>query len=346
MSDVMSQNEIDDLLSALNSGDVDVTEISEEKSERKVRKYDFSRPDKFAKEHLKTLEVIHENFSRMLNNFLSGYLRTFIEIEVLNAESLIYTEFANAISNPAILGIVDFSPLEGQIIVDLTNEVAFTMIERVLGGSATSSGGTEKRSLTEIEMTLIRTIIIKFINLLKEPWSNIIELRPKLDTIETNSQFAQVISPSESVALITLNLKIGEVEGMINLCYPHYVLEPILANLSSKLWFSTTGKKELTEAEKTGLENQVQKTTIDMSVELGQSVINVAELLALSRGDVIVLDKKVTDEMKVMVANQIKFLGRPGTKNNKVALKVTKVFGEGDEIDGWYAFTRRNRCST
>lgn len=334
MSDVLSQNEIDDLLSALNSGDVDVSEITEEKNEKKVRKYDFSRPDKFAKEHLKTLEVIHENFARLLNNFLSGYLRTFIEIEILNAESLIYTEFANAISNPAILGIIDFSPLEGQIIIDITSDVAFTMIERVLGGSSGSSGPTEKRSLTEIEMTLIRTIIVKFMNLLKEPWSNIIELRPKLDTIETNSQFAQVISPSESIALITFNLKIGETEGLINLCYPHYVLEPILANLSSKLWFSTTGKKTLSDIEKQNLETQVQKTKVELAVELGSSVINVAELLSLSKGDVIVLNKKVSNDIHVRIGNEIKFLGKPGIKNNKVALKITKVLEGGDEIDG------------
>lgn len=334
MSDVLSQNEIDDLLSALNSGDVDVAEIQEEKSEKKVRKYDFLRPDKFAKEHLRTLEVVHENFSRLLNNFLSGYLRTFIEIEVLNAESLIYSEFANSIANPAILGIIDFSPLEGQIILDFSSDVAFTMIERVLGGSAASGGTIEKRGLTEIEMTLIRTIIMKFINLLKEPWNNIIELRPKLDTIETNSQFAQVISPSESIALITLRLKIGETEGMINICYPHYVLEPILPNLSSKLWFTQTGKKILSDEERESLEKQVQKTKVDIRVELGNSVITVGELVALSRGDVIVLNKGVTEELSVRVGDHIKFKGVPGKKKNNLALRVTQVYEEGDDLDG------------
>lgn len=334
MSDVLSQNEIDDLLSALNSGDVDVAEIQEEKSEKKVRKYDFLRPDKFAKEHLRTLEVVHENFSRLLNNFLSGYLRTFIEIEILNAESLIYSEFANSIANPAILGIIDFSPLEGQIILDFSSDVAFTMIERVLGGSASSSGSTEKRGLTEIEMTLIRTIIMKFINLLKEPWNNIIELRPKLDTIETNSQFAQVISPSESIALITLRLKIGETEGMINICYPHYVLEPILPNLSSKLWFTQTGKKQLSDEEKNSLEKQVQKTNVDLKVELGNSVITVGEMVALSRGDVIVLNKRVSEDLTIKVGDQVKFRGLPGKKNSNLAVRVTQVYEEGDDIDG------------
>lgn len=346
MSDVLSQNEIDDLLSALNSGDVDVSEIQEEDNVKKVRKYDFLRPDKFAKEHLRTLEVVHENFSRLLNNFLSGYLRTFVEIEVLNAESLIYSEFANSISQPAILGIIDFSPLDGQIIMDVSSDVAFTMIERVLGGSMTSGTTTEKRALTEIEMTLIRTIMMKFINLLKEPWNNIVELRPKLDTIETNSQFAQVISPSESVALITLRVKIGEIEGLINLCYPHYVLEPILPHLSSKLWFTSTGKKKLSEKDRNALEKQVQKSKVDVKVELGNSVITVGELIALSKGDVIVLNRKVSEQLVVRIDNEIKFLGLPGKKNKNLALRVTYVHEEGDEIDGWYAFPRRNRCTT
>ncbi len=135
MSDVLSQNEIDELLSALSSGEVDVTEIEEEKREKKIKKYDFRRPDKFGKDQLRTLEIIHENFSRLLNNFLSGYLRTYIEVDVLSTQGMTYSEFSNSVSNPAILGIVKFSPLDGQIIIDIAVDVAFAMIERVLGGA-------------------------------------------------------------------------------------------------------------------------------------------------------------------------------------------------------------------
>jgi len=139
MSEVLSQNEIDELLAALNTGEVDVKEIEEEQNEKKVRKYDFKRPDKFAKEQLRTLENIHENYSRLLNNFLSGYLRTFTEVEVLSTQSLIFNEFSNSISNPAILGIVKLEPLEGEIIIELSSDIVFTIIERVLGGSEKDS---------------------------------------------------------------------------------------------------------------------------------------------------------------------------------------------------------------
>ncbi len=331
MSDVLSQNEIDDLLAALSTGEVNVKEIEDESSEKKVRKYDFTRPDKFAKDQLRTLEIIHENFSRLMNNFLSGYLRTFVEVEVLSVQSLIYNEFSNSISNPCILGIVDFAPLDGQIIIDVATDMAYTMIERILGGSGIQQGKKEHRSLTEIELTLLKNILVKFINLLKEPWGNIIEIKPKLERIETNSQFAQIVSPSESIALITLSLKIGETEGMVNICIPHVVIEPILASLSSRLWFSTSGKKEISEVEKKALEKNISKSKVSINAVIGRSVITVGELLTLRPGDVVILDKLVEDPFELYVGNELKFYGKPGIKNKKIALRITDTVSEGED---------------
>ncbi|MBM7560594.1 flagellar motor switch protein FliM [Fusibacter tunisiensis] len=334
MSDVLSQNEIDELLTALSTGEVDVKDIEEEKKERKVRKYDFSRPDKFAKDQLRTLEIIHENFSRLLNNFLSGYLRTYIEVDVISVQSLIYTEFSNSISNPAILGIVDFSPFDGQIIIDVSQDIAYAMIERVLGGNNKAKAASkENRSLTEIEMTLLRNILIKFINLLKEPWGNIVELRPKLENIETNSQFAQIVSPAESIALVTFNIHIGDIEGMVNVCIPHYVIEPILPSLSSRLWFATTNKKEITEEERGALETGISKSKLALSTVVGKSAISVAELLNLQRGDIILLDQKVEDSFGVYVEGQMKFKGKPGIKKKNIAVMITEVVEGGDDLD-------------
>jgi len=331
LSDVLSQNEIDELLSALSSGEVDVKDIEDEKKEKKVRKYDFSRPDKFAKDQLRTLEIIHENFSRLLNNFLSGYLRSYIEVDVLSVQSLIYNEFSNSIANPAILGIVDFEPLDGQIIIDVSSDIAFTMIERVLGGAG--GGLSESRPLTEIEMTLLRNILVKFINLLKDPWGNIIEIAPKLEGIETNSQFAQIVSPSESIALITFNLRIGETEGMINICIPHYVIEPILPNLSSRLWFSNSVRKAVTPEEKIALEDGISSLGVGLRTIVGSTDISVKEFLSLRIGDVVVLDKPVEEDFEIFVEDELKFKGRPGATNKKIAVKITKSLEKGDDLD-------------
>jgi flagellar motor switch protein FliM len=334
LSDVLSQNEIDDLLNALSTGEVDVHEIEDETKEKKVKKYDFRRPDKFAKDQLRTLEIIHENFSRQLNNFLSGYLRTYIEVEVLSTQGMTYNEFSNSISNPAILGIINFAPLDGQIIIDVSYDIAFAMIERVLGGAGKNSNLKEARSLTEIEMVLLKNILMKFINLMRESWSNIIELKPKLENIETNSQFAQIVSPSESIALITFNLKVGDSEGMINICIPHFVIEPILPNLSSKLWFSGSMKKDITEPEYEALKMGIGKTSLEVKTVVGRTVVSVQEFLSLNIGDVLILSKEVEGELEVYVENDLKYYGRPGVSKNKLAVMITASAQEEDEFYG------------
>ena len=334
MSEVLSQNEIDELLTALNTGEVDVEEIEEEEKEKKVRKYDFKRPDKFAKEQLRTLENIHDNYSRLLNNFLSGYLRTFTEVEVLSTQSLIFNEFSNSVSNPAILGIVNLEPLEGEIIVELSSDVVFSMIERVLGGGEDKNADNVDRSLTDIEVSLLKTFLKKFLNLMKDSWENIIELNPKLKEIETNSQFAQIVSPTESIALITLNIKINESEGMMNICLPHKVIEPLLPNLSSKLWFSDVSQKELTEKEKESISDQISKSNLLVKAIVGSTKISVDELLDVTPGDVLILDKKADENIDVFVDRELKFKAVPGRSKNNVAIKVVNILEKGDITDG------------
>ena len=293
MSDILSQNEIDALLNALNTGEVDVEDIKEDKVESKAKKYDFKSPKKLAKDQLKTLQIIHEDFSRTLNTFLSGYLRTYVQTEVLSVEELSYYEFSNSIVNPAILAIIDFYPLNGQIIIDISSVVAFTLIDRILGGQGKEI--QESRSFTEIEITLIKNILRQLTTLMVGPWENVIELEPKLDKIETNSQFAQIVSPNETTALITLNLKIGEVEGFLNICIPHIVIEPILPKLSTKFWFSNISK-QATEVDKHVIEKRLINSSVNVNVELGYTYITVKEFLKLQLGDVIVLNNSADTE--------------------------------------------------
>lgn len=331
MADTLSQNEIDELIAALSSGDVDVKEIEDEKKDKKVRKYDFRRPDKFAKDQLRTLEIIHENFGRLLNSFLSGYLRTYVEVNVISVQSFIYSEFSDSISNPAILGIIDFKPFEGDVIIDVSSEIAYCMIERVLGWVSKASP-SEGRTLTEIEMTLVKNILLKIINLLKEPWGNIVELTPRLKNIETNSQFAQIVSPSESIALITFNVKIGENEGMLNVCIPHFVIEPILPNLSTRLWFASNNKKAITGSQVAALRSSISVSRVTLTAILGRSVLDVGEIMNLQRGDIILLDQKTDEPLDICVENEVKFKARPGLKKKNIAIQITEIVDEGEEI--------------
>ncbi|KXG75757.1 flagellar motor switch protein FliM [Thermotalea metallivorans] len=322
MSDVLSQSEIDALLQALSTGEVNVQEMKEDTHEKKVKKYDFRRPDKFAKDQLRTLQVIHENFSRLLNTYLSGYLRCLVQVDVFTVEQLTYYEFSNSISNPAVLGIVDFSPLSGQIILDITPDIAFTLIDRILGGSGKPM--EETRNFTEIEITLLKTVIKQMIRLFKEPWENVLDLEPKLEKIETNSQFAQIISPNETIALITLNVKIGEVEGMLNICIPHLVIEPILSQLSTKYWFNSSSKESTPDDQKI-IESRIHKAYVPIRAIIGKTHITISEFLDLQVGDVIQLDTTINEDIKIYVGNELKYRGKPGMKKKKLAVQIVGV---------------------
>ncbi len=331
MADVLSQNEIDSLLQALSTGELDVEDIQDDEQDARIRSYDFKSPKKLAKDQLRTLQIIHENFSRMLNTFLSGYLRSYVQTEVTSVEELSYYEFSNSIVNPAVISIINFHPLTGQILLDLSPSIAFTLIDRILGGSGKNY--EETRTFTEIEITLIKKLMKQMLTLMIDPWENVIELQPTLEKMETNSQFAQIVSPNETVALITLNLKIGDVEGMLNICIPHIVIEPILSKLSTKFWFSSISKTA-SEEDKYSLKNRVKKSRINVSIQLGSTYITVKEFLGLQKGDVILLDKSTKDEIEVLVGEKRKYFAIPGTINNKIAIKITKIDKEGDELDG------------
>jgi flagellar motor switch protein FliM len=330
VSEVLSQNEIDALLSALNSGEINVHEIKEEKEERKVKDYNFKIPNKFAKDHTRTLQILHENFSRLLQTYLSGYLRALVQIEVISVDQLTYNEFTNSMPNPSVLGIVDFSPLSGSIIVEMTPSISFAMIERVLGG--TGHAFERARGFTEIELSLIEKIMGQIISYFKDPWKNVIELKPRLKKIETNPQFAQIMSPNETVALITLNTKVGNIEGMIHICIPHLVIEPVIPKLSTKFWFSGINK-EITGSDLKIIEKKIQSTLLPIRVVLGDNQVTVKDFIGLNVGDVIPLNTAENEDLKIFVGNLLKFKGKPGLKKNKVSVRITKVERKGDDYD-------------
>lgn len=322
MGDILSQSEIDDLLKALSAGEIDVNQIKTTTAEKKIRDYDFRRPNKFAKEHLRTLNIIFEDYARYVTTFLSGYLRALVHMEVISVEEISYYEFSNSISNPAVLAMVDFLPLEGFVVYEINPNIVFTIIDRILGGRGSA---IEKiRGFTEIELSIIERIVNQMLNLMKEPWENVVDLKPRLDRIETNSQFAQIISPNEMIALVTLDTRIGDVKGMINICIPHLVVEPVISRLSTRYWFAST-EKEVSPDVKKSIENKIESTKVPIKAILGKTILSVAEFIELQKGDVIQLDSTVNSDLEIMVGNIHKFNGRPGVKKNRVAVKISET---------------------
>ena len=324
MGDVLSQNEIDNLLQALSSGELDAEEIKDS-DEKQIKNYDFARPAKFSKEHLRTLEIIFEHYGRLLSTNLPVYLRKAIQVEVMNSEAVSYSEFSNTLSNPVLLGIINFAPLKGNIILEIASNLGYAMVDRMLGGEGEPLEKT--REFSEIELLIIERILTVCVNLLHEPWENVVDIHPRLERIETNSQFAQIISPSEMIAIVTINIKIGDVEGLMNVCLPYLTLEDIMDKLNTKYWYSTMQDKD-EQQYVDAIETLISKAPIPMKAVLGNSTISVSDFSGLQVGDIIRLDTKVNQELDVFVGNIKKFTALPGSSGDKYAVRITSVIRE------------------
>jgi flagellar motor switch protein FliM len=329
--DVLSQNEIDALLAALSSGEMDAEELKKEETQKKIRSYDFKRAVRFSKDHIRSLTRIHENFARYLTTYFSAQLRTFVQINVVQVEQLPYDEFIRSIPKMTILNIFEAEPLEGRMVLEVHPNVAFAMLDRLLGGLGTAP--SKIGSLTEIETIIMERIFSRAFESLQEAWKTVVDINPRMEALETNPQFMQIVSPNETIALISLSTKIGDTSGMINLCIPHVVIEPIMPKLSVHHWF-VSQKKSRAPEEVEALRNRVNKAKLPIIAELGESQITVREFLGLSVGDVISLNKPVQEGVQIRVGDRLKYIGSPGTVKDRIAVQIDEIVSEGvEELD-------------
>ncbi|MFW5693657.1 MAG: flagellar motor switch protein FliM [Alkalispirochaeta sp.] len=328
MNEVLSQDEIDQLLTAISSGDVETDELSQPTESRKIKIYDFKRPDKFSKEQIRTVSIMHETFARLTTTALSAQLRSLVQVHVASVDQLTYEEFIRSIPNPTTLGVINMDPLKGSAILEVDPAITFAIIDRLFGGQG--EGTKVTRDLTDIETTVMEGIIVRILGNMREAWSQVIDLRPRLGQIETNPQFAQIVPPSEMVVLVTLETKVGEVEGMMNFCIPYLTIEPIISKLSAQYWYSSVRRGATTENLNI-LRDRLATIAVPMVVEIGAMELTVRDVLSLSVGDVVRLpDSHIEDKMALRVGDRKKFWCKPGQIGNKLAVQVT---GKIEEIE-------------
>ncbi|MBN2403103.1 MAG: flagellar motor switch protein FliM [Spirochaetes bacterium] len=320
MTEILSQDEIDALLTAISTGEVDTTEYSATQEQRKVKIYDFRRPDKFSKDQIRTLQMMHETFARLTTTALSAQLRALVSVHVASVDQLTYEEFVRSIPNPTTLAVINMDPLKGSGVLEIDPSITFTIIDKLFGGIGESSRIT--RELTDIELSVMEGIIVRILGNLREAWSNVIDLRPRLGNIETNPQFAQIVPPNDMVVLITLETKVGEVEGMTNLCIPYITIEPIISKLSAQYWYSSI-RKGTTDENLAIIQGRLENVELQVVAEIGEVSITMAEVLDLKVGDVIKLpDTKVNSDMVLRVGGRKKYKCRPGVIGSRVAVQI------------------------
>ncbi|MBE2906645.1 flagellar motor switch protein FliM [Anoxybacillus flavithermus] len=327
--EVLSQSEIDALLAALSAGEMDADELKKEEAEKKVKVYDFKRALRFSKDQIRSLTRIHENFARLLTTFFSAQLRTYVQISVVSADQLPYEEFIRSIPKMTILTVFEVPPLDGRVLLEVNPNIAYAMLDRVLGGRGVSLNKIE--NLTEIETKIMSNLFEKAFSNLREAWESVADIDPMLTDFEVNPQFLQMVSPNETVVVISLNTQIGDTSGMINICIPHVVLEPIIPKLSVHYWMQTQ-KKAREPEEVATLQKRLKQTKVPMIAELGTSTISIQEFLQLSVGDVIQLDQTVRDPLVIKVGDVPKFIGQPGKMNKRLAIQILDVI-KGEDGD-------------
>ncbi|MEK4165931.1 flagellar motor switch protein FliM [Anoxybacillus sp. FSL W8-0104] len=327
--EVLSQSEIDALLAALSAGEMDADELKKEEAEKKVKVYDFKRALRFSKDQIRSLTRIHENFARLLTTFFSAQLRTYVQISVVSADQLPYEEFIRSIPKMTILTVFEVPPLDGRVLLEVNPNIAYAMLDRVLGGRGVSLNKIE--NLTEIETKIMSNLFEKAFSNLREAWESVADIDPMLTDFEVNPQFLQMVSPNETVVVISLNTQIGDTSGMINICIPHVVLEPIIPKLSVHYWMQTQ-KKAREPEEVATLQKRLKQTKVPMIAELGTSTISIQEFLQLSVGDVIQLDQTVRDPLVIKVGDVPKFIGQPGKMNKRLAVQILDVI-KGEDGD-------------
>lgn len=327
MSDVLSQAEIDALLSKIDSGEMDLPAEGSDENTVEVREYDFRTANRFHKEQIRTLNVIYDTFGRLLSNYLSGTLRVMANVEVLGIEELKYQEFINALPSPVVLAILRQPPLAGPILFEISPDIAYAMISRLLGGQPTFIAGS--REFTEIELVIIERMLRQFLPLFVEGWNKVIKTSVSLDRIETSPQFAQIVAANETVALISINVRLGETDGLVNICLPQLALEPVNSQLSTKMMYQAS-ETHHSKPVKEDITARISRTRLDVTAVFNATSATVREVLELAPGDVLRLDHSASEPLTLMVGHLPKFKGGLGVKEHRYAVKISEVIRKED----------------
>lgn len=328
MGEVLTQAEIEALLAGVPASSA-ATQVARKPDEpaagrrrQTVREYNFRSPNKFSRDQLRALQMVHETFGRQLSTAFAASLRSPVHFDIVSTQQLPYQEFMDLLTS-SIIYIFSAPPLEGPMLLEIHSGLGLYILERLLGGFG-SMTATVDRALTEIERTILHSVAERMLDALASAWSAMVDLRPRIEGTETDPQFVQIVQPTETIVAVLFEVKIGEETGTMNLCMPCVVLEPIASKLSAQQWLTST-RKPATEQTIAALQARLAQTTAEASVVLGEARLSMRELVHLKPGDVIVLDRNTNDPLVMRIAGRPKFHVRPGLVGKRMAVRVESL---------------------
>lgn len=321
MKKVLSQEEIDSLINAMSSGEI-IEEMEEDNPQIEAKNYDFRRPNKLSKDHIHAIENLYENYCRITGNILTTHLRARVEFKVASIEQLSYGEFIRSIPNPTILVVFRMDPFKSPLIMEANSSLGFQFVNFLCGG--VEEDQTDTRKFTDIEMALIRDIFELIIATNTPTWSDIVEVEPQLERIETNPQLNQSLSFSESIVLLTLKISIGEYQNIMNLCIPYRALDPVIEKLHSMQRTYMHGMESSMNSFKEVIEESIEDTPLSIDVLLGKTSITVNDFMDLQEGDVLELSNTVDELMELYIEDNLYFYVQPGLVSKKLSVQIVQ----------------------
>ncbi len=323
MAKILSQDEIDALLTTVSAGDGEVEdEQLDDGRLRSIITYDFKHPNRVSKDQIRTLENMHDNFAGHYGSTLSAVLRTIADIDLVSVDQITYSEFIMSLVSPSCTYTYAASPLEGGCLVDFNPTLTFALIDRMFGGNGKIL--ESDRELTGIERSVMGRLAQKLYSDLARAWENIVKLEIEQKSFETNPQFIQVVPPGETVVVVSFQIKVFQSTGLLTLCYPYVSLEPIITKLSAQNWIDATKKKNLDEDRMINRQNLSNVDTL-VSAELLMTTVKVREFLGLQRGDIVPSERKISEPIAVYINKRKKFFAQPGLSGKKRAVQITQL---------------------
>jgi flagellar motor switch protein FliM len=330
MADILDQSEVDALLAAVSGGDGEGVAAGDgtgavsgaAASPRDVSVYDFKRPERVSKEQMRALQSIHEAFARNFGASLSGFLRTMVETRVATTEQLTYSEFIHSLPSPTCFNLLSAEELNGQLCLEISPLIVFPIVDRLLGGT-NSDIFIPQRPLTSIEMRLVNRIIERALANLSEAWSELVQAEFTVAGTESNPHLVQIVAPNEVVVVIGFEIKVGARAGTMSVCIPFNVIEPVIGKLATQSWLAYSRAAASVDHVRR-VKRSLRRAEVELRVYLGEARMTVDDLVQLSPGDLIRLDKRVGRDFIMQVEGRNKFAGRMGKLRGNRAVRITR----------------------
>lgn len=320
MAEILSQAEIDALLSALSSGEVNADDIREDEQANRVRTYDFRRAMRFSKDHLRIVRRIHEHLARVLTTYLSGQLRSVVQFSVESVDQVPYEEFIRSIPIPGVAQVIAVPPLPGRIVMEFHPQIAFALLDLLMGGAVKET--YKDRELTEIEQALFRRLVSVIPELVADSWKNVIHLEPKLLNMESNPQFLQLTTPNETVLVVALRTRVGAATGFVSLCIPHLTVEPVISKLSAQQLMGAVRHVGDDERVAVMVSRHVERASVEVAAVLGGTELALQDFLTLEIGDIIPLAAPIGAPIALHINEVPTYLGAVGKSHRRYAVQV------------------------